>query len=309
MLALQLQNLNKVYANGVTALQDVNLQVTQGDFFALLGPNGAGKSTVIGIINSLVSKSSGKVCVFGIDQDHDRMAVKRQLGIVPQEFNFHIFETVEQIVVNQAGYYGLPYSEASQRANEILMRLQLWDKRHQAARTLSGGMKRRLMIARALIHRPKLLALDEPTAGVDIEQRRLMWQFLRELNADGTTIILTTHYLEEAEQLSRHLAIMQQGQITEPCTLQQLLSQLNSEIFVLDVVPVSQPIVLEGYQYRWCNPVTLEVTVARSQGLNQLFQQLQQQQIQVNSLRNQSNRLEQLLLKRFEQVTPRESDA
>jgi ABC-2 type transport system ATP-binding protein len=298
--ALRLQQLSKIYANGVIALQAVDLQVAQGDFFALLGPNGAGKSTIIGIISSLINKTSGTVSVFGHDLVCERMAVKRQLGLVPQEFNFNVFETVSQIVNTQAGYYGVPYAEACQRSAGILQCLQLWDKRHQQARTLSGGMKRRLMIARALIHRPKLLILDEPTAGVDVEQRHLMWDFLKNLNAEGVTIILTTHYLEEAEQLCRNLAIMQQGRIIAHSTMQQLLLQLDSETFLLNLKPTKQPPSIEGYRYCWHDPTTLEVTVVGQQGLNSLFQQLTQQQITILSLRNQRNRLEQLLLARLD---------
>ncbi len=306
MTALRLQQLSKVYANGVIALQAVDLQVAPGDFFALLGPNGAGKSTIIGIISSLVNKTSGSVSVFGHDLDRDRMGVKRQLGLVPQEFNFNTFETVSQIVNTQAGYYGVPYVQACRRSEPILQRLQLWDKRHQQARALSGGMKRRLMIARALIHQPQLLILDEPSAGVDVEQRHLMWDFLKTLNAQGVTIILTTHYLEEAEQLCRHLAIMQQGQIIAHSTMQQLLTQLDSETFILNLKPSAQPRPIEGYRHCWHDSVTLEVTVAREQGLNPLFQQLTQQQITVLSLRNQRNRLEQLLLARLDNGQPQE---
>lgn len=306
MTALRLQQLSKIYSNGVIALQAVDLQVAQGDFFALLGPNGAGKSTIIGIISSLINKTSGSVSVFGHDLEQERMTVKRQLGLVPQEFNFNTFETVSQIVNTQAGYYGVPYAQARQRSEGILHCLQLWDKRHQQARTLSGGMKRRLMIARALIHQPQLLILDEPTAGVDVEQRGLMWDFLKSLNAEGVTIILTTHYLEEAEQLCRNLAIMQQGRITAHSTMQQLLLQLDSETFILNLKSTQQPLSIEGYRHRWHDLATLEVTVAREQGLNSLFQQLTQQQITVLSLRNQRNRLEQLLLARLDKGEPRE---
>jgi ABC-2 type transport system ATP-binding protein len=304
--ALRLQQLSKIYASGVIALQAVDLEVAQGDFFALLGPNGAGKSTIIGIISSLINKTSGSVSVFDHDLERDRLGVKRQLGLVPQEFNFNTFETVSQIVNTQAGYYGVPYAQACQRSEAILQRLQLWDKRHQQARALSGGMKRRLMIARALIHQPQLLILDEPTAGVDVEQRQLMWDFLKGLNAQGVTIILTTHYLEEAEQLCRNLAIMQQGRLTAHSTMQQLLTQLDSETFILNLNSTQRPLSIEGYQHRWLDPVTLEVTVTGQQGLNTLFQQLTQQQITVLSLRNQRNRLEQLLLARLDKGEPQE---
>ncbi|MBU2478987.1 MAG: ABC transporter ATP-binding protein, partial [Gammaproteobacteria bacterium] len=232
--ALSLRQLKKTYANGFTALRGIDLDVQKGDFFALLGPNGAGKSTAIGIITSLVNKSSGSVTVFGHDLDTDLTAAKSCLGLVPQEFNFNVFEPVVEIVVNQAGYYGIPRDEAFKRAEEFLKQLGLWEKRREMARNLSGGMKRRLMIARALVHRPPLLILDEPTAGVDIEIRRSMWEFLRRINAAGTTIILTTHYLEEAENLCRNIAIIDAGQIIENTSMKQLLNKLQLETFVLD---------------------------------------------------------------------------
>ena len=295
--ALQLTGLRKVYGNGVEALKGIDLTVAAGDFYALLGPNGAGKSTTLGIISSLVRKSSGQVKVFGIDIDQDFNAAKRLLGLVPQEFNFSQFEKVLQIIVNQAGFYGVPRSAALVRAERLLNQLNLWDKRHSPARELSGGMKRRLMIARALMHEPKLLILDEPTAGVDIELRRSMWTFLRELNAQGTTIVLTTHYLEEAEMLCRHIGIIDKGMIVENTSMKALLARLHQETFVLDSpqLPATLP-VLAGYPMRRLDEHSLEVDVERSQGLNELFAALSEHGISVTSMRNKANRLEELFV-------------
>ncbi len=294
--ALELEKLTKTYAGGVQALRGIDLRVEAGDFYALLGPNGAGKSTTIGIISSLVNKSAGKVQVFGYDIDKDIVNAKRQLGLVPQEFNFNPFETVMQVVVNQAGYYGVTRSDAISRAEKYLTQLDLWGKRNERSRMLSGGMKRRLMIARALMHEPKLLILDEPTAGVDIELRRSMWGFLKELNAQGTTIILTTHYLEEAEMLCRNIGIIQHGQLVENTSMKSLLSKLKSETFVLDLAPKSAIPHLDGYHSTLLDTSTLEVEVMREQGLNSLFSQLSKQGVQVLSMRNKANRLEELFV-------------
>lgn len=295
-IALELQQLKKNYPGGVQALRGIDLQVEAGDFYALLGPNGAGKSTTIGIISSLVNKTSGRVSVFGYDLEKDTVNAKRQLGLVPQEFNFNPFETVQQIVVNQAGYYGVEYKEAVKRSELYLKQLDLWEKRNERARMLSGGMKRRLMIARALMHEPKLLILDEPTAGVDIELRRSMWGFLKDLNDKGTTIILTTHYLEEAEMLCRNIGIIQHGELVENTSMKGLLSKLKSETFILDLAPKSPLPKLEGYQYRLVDTSTLEVEVLREQGVNSVFSQLSAQGIQVLSMRNKANRLEELFV-------------
>ncbi|KOO57151.1 ABC transporter [Rheinheimera sp. KL1] len=295
-LALDIQQLHKVYKSGTVALKGIDLQVQQGDFFALLGPNGAGKSTSIGIISSLVNKSSGTVKVFDYDLDTQLEDAKSQLGLVPQEFNFNQFETVLQIVLNQAGYYGVPRSVAIVRAEKYLGQLGLWDKRHARSRELSGGMKRRLMIARALMHEPKLLILDEPTAGVDIELRRSMWEFLKEINQQGVTIILTTHYLEEAESLCRNIAIIDKGQIVENTSMKNLLSKLNKETFLLDIAPTDAVITLEGYTFRQTDGHSLEVDVEKAQGLNGVFSALTAQGIQVLSMRNKANRLEELFV-------------
>ena len=294
--ALEIRGLVKTYASGVQALKGIDLAVEEGDFYALLGPNGAGKSTTIGIITSLVNKTAGQVRIFGYDLDKDLVRAKQQIGVVPQEFNFNQFETVEQIVVNQAGYYGVPRKLALERAEKYLREANLWDKRSEKARMLSGGMKRRLMIARALMHEPRLLILDEPTAGVDIELRREMWDFLQRLNQAETTIILTTHYLEEAEMLCRHIGIIQSGQVIEDTSMRELLAKLQSETFVLDLAEGSPEPKLEGYGSQTTS-AGLEVTIQRGQGLNALFDQLSQQGIQVLSLRNKSNRLEELFLK------------
>lgn len=295
-LALEIKQLHKVYKSGTVALTGIDLEVQQGDFFALLGPNGAGKSTSIGIISSLVNKSSGTVKVFDYDLDTHLEDAKSQLGLVPQEFNFNQFETVLQIVLNQAGYYGVPRSVAIVRAEKYLGQLGLWEKRHARSRELSGGMKRRLMIARALMHEPKLLILDEPTAGVDIELRRSMWEFLKEINQQGVTIILTTHYLEEAESLCRNIAIIDKGQIVENTSMKNLLSKLNKETFLLDIAPVDAVITLDGYTFRQTDSHSLEVDVEKAQGLNGVFSALTAQGIQVLSMRNKANRLEELFV-------------
>ena len=294
--ALEISQLTKQYARGVQALRGIDLKVSAGDFYALLGPNGAGKSTTIGIISSLVNKTGGKVSVFGYDIDTDLVLAKRQLGLVPQEFNFNPFETVLQIVLQQAGYYGVPHKLAQERAKTYLTQLDLWEKRDERAMRLSGGMKRRLMIARALMHQPKLLILDEPTAGVDIELRRSMWGFLKTLNAQGTTIILTTHYLEEAEMLCRNIGIIQHGELVENTSMKALLGKLESETFILDLGSKNPLPQLEGYTFRLTDTSTLEVDVRREQGLNGVFAQLNAQGIDVLSMRNKANRLEELFV-------------
>lgn len=295
--ALEINELKKVYATGVKALKGINLTVEEGDFYALLGPNGAGKSTTIGIITSLVNKTSGNVKVFGYDLDKELVMAKQQIGLVPQEFNFNPFETVQQIVVNQAGYYGVPRREALARSEKYLKQSDLWEKRNVRARMLSGGMKRRLMIARALMHEPKLLILDEPTAGVDIELRREMWTFLRELNGSGTTIILTTHYLEEAEMLCRNIGIIQAGELIENTSMKSLLAKLQFETFIFDLAPYEIEPMINGFKHTFVDEQTLEVEVVRDQGINELFEQLTKQGIKVLSMRNKSNRLEELFLK------------
>ena len=296
--ALTLRQLRKTYANGPEALRGIDLEVAEGEFFALLGPNGAGKSTTIGIICSLVRKSGGSVQVFGHDLDHELSAAKACIGLVPQEFNFNQFEPVIEILVNQAGYYGIPRELAHQRAATYLKQLGLWEKRRVMARELSGGMKRRLMIARALVHEPKLLILDEPTAGVDIEIRRSTWDFLRATNARGTTIILTTHYLEEAESLCRHIAIIDQGRIVENDRMSALIGRLHLETFVLNLrQPLTEPPAVTGYALRRLDEWTLEVDVSKDRGLNELFQALSAQGIDVVSLRNKTNRLEELFVR------------
>jgi len=295
--ALSLRKLTKTYANGFTALKGIDLDVQEGDFFALLGPNGAGKSTAIGIVASLVNKTGGTVEVFGHNLDTDLAAAKSCLGLVPQEFNFNMFEPVVEIVVNQAGFYGIPRDEASRRAEQCLKQLGLWDKRRDVARNLSGGMKRRLMIARALVHRPRLLILDEPTAGVDIEIRRSMWSFLRHINAQGTTIILTTHYLEEAESLCRNIAIIDQGEIIAHTNMKQLLGTLHEETFVLDLRhPLTTCPDIPGYVLRRPDDTTLEVDISKDGSINGLFIALAAQGIEVLSMRNKANRLEQLFM-------------
>lgn len=303
MKALEIIDLKKTYRSKdrtVEALKGVTFSVEQGDFFALLGPNGAGKSTTIGIISSLVNKSAGEVKVFGHDIDNNLEMAKAQIGLVPQEFNFNQFETVMQIVMNQAGYYGVERREAAIRAEKYLKQTDLWEKRDARARTLSGGMKRRLMIARALMHEPKLLILDEPTAGVDIEIRRSMWEFLQKINKEGITIILTTHYLEEAEMLCRNIAIIDKGEIGENTNMKSLLAKLNVETFVLDTQPFAQEPSLTGFKYSVSDDHTIEVEVEKQTGLNSLFAQLSEQNIQVLSMRNKANRLEELFVKLVE---------
>ena len=295
--ALAIENLSKVYDNGFEALKGISLEVEQGDFFALLGPNGAGKSTTIGIICSLVSKSGGRVSVFDVDIDEDFPAAKKHIGIVPQEFNFNMFEKGIDIVVNQAGYYGLPRDVALQRAEKYLKELGLWDKRDVPSRMLSGGMKRRLMIARALVHEPRLLILDEPTAGVDIEMRRSMWDFLKTINAAGTTIILTTHYLEEAEALCRHIAIINNGEIVEHSSIKGLLSRLHREVFILDCVEqLPGTVEIDGFIVRRTDDHSIEVEVEKGQHINQVFAALDALGIHISSMRNRANRLEEMFV-------------
>nr|WP_289282366.1 MULTISPECIES: ABC transporter ATP-binding protein [unclassified Methylophaga] len=297
MKALSIKNLSKTYRNGMQALKEINLDVEQGDFFALLGPNGAGKSTTIGVITSLVTKSTGSIQVFDTDLDIDAEQAKSYIGLVPQEFNFNGFEQVKHILVAQAGYYGMPASQAEPRADELLKQLGLWGKRDTPSRSLSGGMKRRLMIARALVHNPRLLILDEPTAGVDIELRRSMWTFLRKINAEGTTIILTTHYLEEAESLCRNIAIIDKGQIIENTDMKSLLNRLDKETFVLDLKePLNDTFQLKGFDYQQIDNTTLEVEIHRGESLNSVFEQLSHTGIEVTSMKNKVNRLEELFL-------------
>jgi len=293
--ALAISQLSKTYEGGFVALKGIDLDVAQGDFFALLGPNGAGKSTTIGIICSLVRKTGGSVSIFGYDIDQDFSTAKQYVGVVPQEFNFNQFEKPIDILVAQAGYFGIKADLALQRAEKYLRQLGLWEKRNDLSRNLSGGMKRRLMIARALIHEPKLLVLDEPTAGVDIELRRSMWEFLREINAQGTTIILTTHYLEEAESLCRNIAIIDHGSIVQNTSIKALLKQLNRETFVLDTAKcLTTAPVLEGYSVSLVDSHSIEVEVHKNQSINQVFASLNEQNIDVISMRNKTNRLEEL---------------
>ncbi|MFT3742240.1 MAG: ABC transporter ATP-binding protein [Gammaproteobacteria bacterium] len=297
MYALAIHQLEKTYKNGFQALKHIDLTVQEGDFFALLGPNGAGKTTLIGIISSLVNKTSGQVLSFGRDIDQNPSLFKNNIGIVPQEFNFMNFEKVEHIVLNQGGFYGIPPKIVKQRCEKYLKQLELWDKRDVTVRMLSGGMKRRLMIARALIHQPRLLILDEPTAGVDIEIRQNMWEFLRELNRQGTTIILTTHYLEEAESLCRNIAIINHGQIVENTKMSTLLGQLQVESFILYLqTPLTQPPDLSPYTCRLVDDHTLEVDLTGAQNFNELFQLLSSQSIQVARMKNKRNRLEELFM-------------
>jgi len=299
--ALSVRGLIKTYKNGVQALKGIDLDVAPGDFFALLGPNGAGKTTLIGIVTSLVNKTAGKVSVFGHDIDVQLDAAKACIGVVPQEVNFNMFETPETIVINQAGFYGIERRVARQRAQKYLEHLQLWDKRASIARSLSGGMKRRLMIARALMHEPRLLILDEPTAGVDIEVRRTMWEFLREINALGTTIILTTHYLEEAETLCRDIAIIDGGRIAERDRMSSLLRRLHTETFVLNLRnSLAAAPQLEGYVTRLSDDRTLEIEVSKEQNLNEIFERLSVLGIEVLSMRNKVNRLEEIFMRLVE---------
>jgi ABC-2 type transport system ATP-binding protein len=305
MQALSVRGLTKTYRNGVQALKGIDLDVEEGDFFALLGPNGAGKTTLIGIVTSLVNKSAGAVSVFGHDIDRELDRAKSCIGIVPQEINFNMFESPETIVVNQAGFYGVERKLAYERAEKYLKQLQLWDKRKGIARALSGGMKRRLMIARALMHEPQLLILDEPTAGVDIEIRRSMWEFLREINGQGTTIILTTHYLEEAENLCRNIAIIDGGRIVERDRMSNLLRKLQTETFLLSLrSPVLQVPALEGYRVALVDDHTLEVEMSKEQSLNDIFARLSGQGIDVVSMRNKVNRLEEMFMRLVESRGP-----
>jgi ABC-2 type transport system ATP-binding protein len=297
MKALSLRNLRKTYNNGFEALKGIDLDVEAGDFFALLGPNGAGKSSAIGIISSLVTPTSGSVTVFGHDLKTEREKAKSCIGLVPQEINFNQFDTVKTIVFNQAGYYGIPRKLALQRTEYCLKQMDLWDKRDTVSRRLSGGMKRRVMIARAMVHAPKLLILDEPTAGVDIEIRRAMWKLMKEVNEQGTTIILTTHYLEEAESLCRNIAIIDQGKIVENSDMPGLLARLNLDHFVLDLAePITTMPLIDGYHVEQISDKVLNVAVPKATGLNHLFNQLSANQIKVVSMKNKSNRLEQLFL-------------
>lgn len=295
--ALEIKHLSKTYDNSHKALSDVSLSVKQGDFFALLGPNGAGKSTTLGIVSSLLNKSEGKVRVFGYDLDTELVKAKKCLGVVPQEVNFNQFEKVQDILITQAGYYGIPASEAWPTAQTYLKELGLWDKREQPARMLSGGMKRRLMIARALVHKPKLLILDEPTAGVDIELRRSMWRFLRDINEAGTTIILTTHYLEEAEELCRNIAIIDRGTILENTSMKALLSKLHKQTFVMETIPVLKTTPeIAGFDVSLDAGGQLEVDMERTQTMSAFFNAIADQKFQIASVRAKSNRLEELFL-------------
>ncbi len=297
MKALSIRNLKKTYANGLVAVKGIDLDVEEGDFFALLGPNGAGKSTTIGIISSLVNASSGEVKIFDVDLKKKTQLAKSYIGLVPQEVNFNQFETARNIVMNQAGYYGMPRKEAKVQTERCLKLMHLWDQRDMVSRRLSGGMKRRVMIARALVHQPRLLILDEPTAGVDIEIRRSMWETMKQVNEEGTTIILTTHYLEEAENLCRNIAIINQGEIVENTNMQSLLARLNEELFICDLKkPIKLVPKVEGYQIELLNALQLSIAVPKALGLNQLFYGLSEQQIEVISMKNKSNRLEQLFL-------------
>lgn len=298
MKALSVKALKKIYPNGVVALKGINLDVEQGDFFALLGQNGAGKSTTISIICSLVNKTSGSINVFGYDTDKETAKAKSLIGIMPQEINFNSFETISQILVNQAGYYGIPKFIALQRMETYLNEMGLWEMRNQPAIRLSGGMKRRLMIARSLMNEPKLLILDEPTAGVDIELRHHLWRFLKKLNENGTTIILTTHYLEEAEQLCKHVAIIDHGEIIEHADMKTLINRLHVQTMILDLAkPLTTELKLQDYPFRLQDDLTIEIEIHRQQSLNDLFARLSEQKIQVCSMRNKTNRLEELFIR------------
>lgn len=308
MHALEVNKLKKTYKNGVVALKGIDLTVEQGDFFALLGPNGAGKSTLIGIISSLVNASGGETKVFGTSVQGDRSRAMAKIGLVPQEVNFNQFEKPFDIVVNQAGYYGVPRGIARQRAEKYLKQLQLWDKAFKPSRTMSGGMKRRLLIARAMVHEPPLLILDEPTAGVDIEIRRSMWEFIEQINRDGTTVILTTHYLEEAENLCRNIAIIDHGEIVENTTVKALLGKLDIETFVLDLRdPIEQAPEVEGMKTELRDPHTLLASLPKSHSVNVLFRVLEQRGIEVMSMRNKANRLEELFMRLVEKQTEEEA--
>ena len=301
-IAISIKDLDKTYANGVEALKGVSLEVQQGDFFALLGPNGAGKSTIIGVISTLINKSGGSVEVFGRSVDTHIYETKLDLGVVPQEINFSQFEKVKDIVLTQAGYYGLPRKLARERCEKYLKKLGLWEKCSERSRSLSGGMKRRLMIARALVHEPRLLILDEPTAGVDIELRRSMWNFLAEINANGTTIILTTHYLEEAEQMCRNIAIIDEGEIIENTSMKKLIGELDSQVFILDTaneVNGKPEITIDDVLIHRIDAHSLEVKVPNGKLINEVFKELDKQGLEISSMRNKTNRLEQLFLSRL----------
>ena len=301
-IAISIKDLDKTYANGVEALKGVSLEVQQGDFFALLGPNGAGKSTIIGVISTLINKSGGSVEVFGRSVDTHIYETKLDLGVVPQEINFSQFEKVKDIVLTQAGYYGLPRKLARERCEKYLKKLGLWEKRSERSRSLSGGMKRRLMIARALVHEPRLLILDEPTAGVDIELRRSMWNFLTEINANGTTIILTTHYLEEAEQMCRNIAIIDEGEIIENTSMKKLIGELDSQVFILDTangMNDKPEITIDDVLIHRIDAHSLEVKVPNGKLINEVFKELDKQGLEISSMRNKTNRLEQLFLSRL----------
>mgnify|MGYP001376211833 FL=1 len=301
-IAISIKDLDKTYANGVEALKEVSLEVQQGDFFALLGPNGAGKSTTIGVISTLINKSGGSVEVFGRSVDTHIYETKLDLGVVPQEINFSQFEKVKDIVLTQAGYYGLPRKLAKERCEKYLKKLGLWEKRLDRSRSLSGGMKRRLMIARALVHEPRLLILDEPTAGVDIELRRSMWDFLTEINTNGTTIILTTHYLEEAEQMCRNIAIIDEGEIIENTSMKKLIAELDSQVFILDTpneIKTKPEITIDDALIHRIDAHSFEVKVPSSKLINEVFKELDKQGIEISSMRNKTNRLEQLFLSRL----------
>ena len=301
-IAISIKDLDKTYANGVEALKEVSLEVQQGDFFALLGPNGAGKSTTIGVISTLINKSGGSVEVFGRSVDTHIYETKLDLGVVPQEINFSQFERVKDIVLTQAGYYGLPRKLAKERCDKYLKKLGLWEKRFDRSRSLSGGMKRRLMIARALVHEPRLLILDEPTAGVDIELRRSMWDFLTEINANGTTIILTTHYLEEAEQMCRNIAIIDEGEIIENTSMKKLIAELDSQVFILDTpneIKTKPEIIIDDALIHRIDAHSFEVKVPSGKLINEVFEELDKQGIKISSMRNKTNRLEQLFLSRL----------
>lgn len=301
-IAISIKDLDKTYANGVEALKEVSLEVQQGDFFALLGPNGAGKSTTIGVISTLINKSGGSVEVFGRSVDTHIYETKLDLGVVPQEINFSQFERVKDIVLTQAGYYGLPRKLAKERCDKYLKKLGLWEKRSDRSRSLSGGMKRRLMIARALVHEPRLLILDEPTAGVDIELRRSMWDFLTEINANGTTIILTTHYLEEAEQMCRNIAIIDEGEIIENTSMKKLIAELDSQVFILDTpneIKTKPEITIDDALIHRIDAHSFEVKVPSGKLINEVFEELDKQGIKISSMRNKTNRLEQLFLSRL----------
>jgi len=298
MYALEIQDLRKTYSNGKQALKGVDLHVGEGDFFALLGPNGAGKSTLIGIVSSLVRKTGGRVRIFDLDLDTHLNRAKSCLGVVPQEVNFSFWETCMEIVVNQAGYYGIPRKTAYERAEKYFSRLDMWEKRNDRSRTLSGGFKRRLMIARALMHEPRLLILDEPTAGVDVELRRSMWDVLLEINRTGTTIVLTTHYLEEAEMLCRNIAIIDGGNVIENSSMKMLLSKMNTQTYILDLADVCENVpCLDNLILRQVDPITLEAELSGKRSLNDLFAELERYNIKVISMRNKSNRLEELFIR------------